>query len=147
MSTEITFLGLATLWSPTLKDSLALVDSLVTPLASEAPELIVACLYAWRLKASDSLGALLSAKANQWTLLVGGLPSLSYRGAGLLLALFSTQFLVGVLGTDADHRWTIIALSVVSGVLAVVRIARHVPTVRGPVRDGLITRCEDPADA
>jgi cation:H+ antiporter len=46
----------------------------VAPLASESPELIVACLYAWRLKASDSLGTLLSSKVNQWTLLVGGLP-------------------------------------------------------------------------
>ena len=46
----------------------------VAPLASESPELIVACLYAWRLKASDSLGTLLSSKVNQWTLLVGTIP-------------------------------------------------------------------------
>ena len=46
----------------------------VAPLASESPELIVACLYAWRLKAADSLGTLLSSKVNQWTLLVGSLP-------------------------------------------------------------------------
>jgi cation:H+ antiporter len=46
----------------------------LAPLASEAPELIVACLYAWRLKASDSLGTLLSSKVNQWTLLVGTIP-------------------------------------------------------------------------
>ena len=46
----------------------------VAPLASESPELLVACLYAWRLKASDGLGALLSSKVNQWTLLVGTIP-------------------------------------------------------------------------
>ncbi|MDN5863846.1 MAG: sodium:proton exchanger [Gammaproteobacteria bacterium] len=46
----------------------------VAPLASESPELVVACLYAWRLKADDSLGTLLSSKVNQWTLLVGSLP-------------------------------------------------------------------------
>jgi cation:H+ antiporter len=46
----------------------------VAPLASEAPELIVACLYASRLRASSSLGALLSSKVNQWTLLVGTIP-------------------------------------------------------------------------
>ncbi|GAA2686324.1 MULTISPECIES: sodium:proton exchanger [Actinosynnema] len=46
----------------------------VAPLASEAPELIVACLYAVRLAASESLGTLLSSKVNQWTLLVGTLP-------------------------------------------------------------------------
>ncbi|HEY0002688.1 MAG TPA: sodium:proton exchanger [Actinoplanes sp.] len=44
------------------------------PVASEAPELIVACLYAWRLRASQALGALLSSKVNQWTLLVGSIP-------------------------------------------------------------------------
>ncbi len=268
MSTEITFLGLATLWSLTLalKDSLTLLDSLVflgifagyawrltrmpahepdlmgvslyvgsrekrarrgwvsamfvfaglvillsaehfaeslvasgqelgvsefllvqwvAPLASESPELLVACLYAWRLKAGDSLGALLSAKVNQWTLLVGGLPivfalsagtldglpldteqrfellitaaqslfavailldrSLSFRGAGVLLGLFLAQFLVSVLGTDAANRWTIIALSIVYAALALVRIARHLPTVRGLVRDGLVTTYPDTA--
>lgn len=46
----------------------------VAPLASESPELIVACLYAVRLKASHSLGTLLSSKVNQWTLLVGTIP-------------------------------------------------------------------------
>jgi cation:H+ antiporter len=46
----------------------------VAPLASESPELLVACLYAWRLAASNSLGTLLSSKVNQWTLLVGTIP-------------------------------------------------------------------------
>jgi cation:H+ antiporter len=46
----------------------------VAPLASESPELIVACIYATRLKASHSLGTLLSSKVNQWTLLVGTIP-------------------------------------------------------------------------
>ena len=45
----------------------------LAPLASEAPELIVAGLFAWHLKSDDSLGTLLSAKVNQWTLLVGSL--------------------------------------------------------------------------
>ncbi|MEV4618509.1 sodium:proton exchanger [Asanoa sp. NPDC049573] len=46
----------------------------VAPLASEAPELLVAGLYAWRLHTSEALGALVSSKVNQWTLLVGTLP-------------------------------------------------------------------------
>ncbi len=46
----------------------------LAPLASESPELIVASIYAWRLKAADSFGTLLSSKVNQWTLLVGTLP-------------------------------------------------------------------------
>ena len=45
----------------------------LAPLSSEAPELIVATLLALRLRASDGLGMLLSAKVNQWTLLVGSL--------------------------------------------------------------------------
>ena len=48
--------------------------SLIAPLASEAPELLIAGMFAWRLNASDGLGALVSSKVNQWTLLVGTLP-------------------------------------------------------------------------
>jgi len=48
--------------------------SLIAPLASEAPELLVAGMFAWRLDASSGLGALVSSKVNQWTLLVGTLP-------------------------------------------------------------------------
>ncbi|WP_448639800.1 sodium/calcium exchanger protein [Geodermatophilus sp. URMC 63] len=66
----------------------------VAPLASEAPELIVACLYASRLRASDSLGTLLSSKVNQWTLLVGTVP--------LVFALSSTSF--SGLPLDAQQR-------------------------------------------
>lgn len=46
----------------------------VAPLASESPELIVACLFAWKLHASSALGTLISSKVNQWTLLVGTIP-------------------------------------------------------------------------
>lgn len=46
----------------------------IAPLASEAPELVVAVLFAWRLAARTGLGALISSKVNQWTLLVGTLP-------------------------------------------------------------------------
>ena len=46
----------------------------LAPLASEAPELLIAGLFAWRLNTNAALGALLSSKVNQWTLLVGSLP-------------------------------------------------------------------------
>jgi cation:H+ antiporter len=46
----------------------------LAPLASEAPELLVAGLYAWRLNTDAGLGTLVSSKVNQWTLLVGTLP-------------------------------------------------------------------------
>jgi cation:H+ antiporter len=47
---------------------------LVGPLASEAPEFIVALLFVLRHRASTALGALVSSKVNQWTLLVGAIP-------------------------------------------------------------------------
>lgn len=46
----------------------------LAPLASEAPELLVAGLYATRLNTNAGLGTLVSSKVNQWTLLVGTLP-------------------------------------------------------------------------
>ena len=46
----------------------------VAPLASEAPEFVVAILFAMKLRGSMGLGALVSSKVNQWTLLVGALP-------------------------------------------------------------------------
>jgi cation:H+ antiporter len=46
----------------------------VAPLASEAPEMLIAILFTLRLKAQAGLGTLISSKVNQWTLLVGTLP-------------------------------------------------------------------------
>lgn len=46
----------------------------VAPLASEFPEFLVAGLLAWRLRPDAALGALVSSKVNQWTLLIGCLP-------------------------------------------------------------------------
>lgn len=46
----------------------------LAPFASEAPELLIASLFAWRLAARTGIGALISSKVNQWTLLVGTLP-------------------------------------------------------------------------
>ena len=46
----------------------------VAPLASESPEFVIALLFAWRHRGALGLGALISSKVNQWTLLVGALP-------------------------------------------------------------------------
>ncbi len=59
----------------------------LAPLASEAPELLVAALYAWRLNTSSALGTLVSSKVNQWTLLVGTLPIVFAISAGELVGL------------------------------------------------------------
>jgi cation:H+ antiporter len=54
----------------------------LAPLASEAPEFIVALLFAWRGKGGAALGLLISAKVNQWTLLIGSLPVAYLLGGG-----------------------------------------------------------------
>lgn len=46
----------------------------LAPIASEAPEFIVAIMFALRGHASLALGSLISSKLNQWTLLVGMIP-------------------------------------------------------------------------
>jgi cation:H+ antiporter len=59
----------------------------LAPLASEAPELLVAGLYAWRLKTGEALTTLVSSKVNQWTLLVGTLPVVFAVASGSLHGL------------------------------------------------------------
>jgi cation:H+ antiporter len=46
----------------------------LAPLASEAPEFVVVVLLTLRGRADMGLGAFVSSKVNQWTLLVGGVP-------------------------------------------------------------------------
>ncbi len=59
----------------------------LAPLASEAPEFIIAAIWTWRGDAQAGLGALISSKVNQWTLLVGTIPlvySISLGAVGAL---------------------------------------------------------------
>ena len=53
----------------------------LAPLASESPEFIIAILFALRRNPGAGLGALVSSKVNQWTLLIGMLP-LAYAISG-----------------------------------------------------------------
>jgi cation:H+ antiporter len=83
----------------------------LAPLASEAPELLVAGLYAWRLNTNAGLGTLVSSKVNQWTLLVGtlpiafafasgslhGLPIIAEQREELLLTAAQSVFAVAIL--------------------------------------------------
>jgi cation:H+ antiporter len=64
----------------------------LAPLASESPEFIVAILFALRMQPGTSMGALLSSKVNQWTLLIGMLPVVYAVSAGHLD------------GMEMDHR-------------------------------------------
>jgi cation:H+ antiporter len=58
----------------------------LAPLASEAPEIVIACILTLKGDAQAGIGAVVSSKVNQWTLLVGTLPlvysvSLGHPGA------------------------------------------------------------------
>lgn len=64
----------------------------LAPLASESPEAIIALLFAFRGKGSTGIGALISSKINQWTLLVGAIPLVYAISRGGLFAM------------ELDHR-------------------------------------------
>jgi cation:H+ antiporter len=70
----------------------------LAPLASESPEFLIAILFAWKGRASVGIGALVSSKVNQWTLLVGAIPvafAISSGGwSGLPLDARQTEELV-----------------------------------------------------
>ena len=59
----------------------------VAPVASELPELVVSVLLAMKGKTTTAIGALVSSKVNQWTLLVGTLPVAYSLGKGSLAAM------------------------------------------------------------
>jgi cation:H+ antiporter len=54
----------------------------LAPLASEAPEFIIATIFAARGKGAAAIATLISAKVNQWTLLIGSLPVAYMLGGG-----------------------------------------------------------------
>jgi cation:H+ antiporter len=81
----------------------------LAPIASEAPEFTVAIMFALRGHAAVALGSLLSAKLNQWTLLVGMIPGVY----GLSSASFETPIPMG------DFQMNEILLTAAQSLLAV----------------------------
>ena len=63
----------------------------LAPLASESPEFIVAILFALKLQPGISMGALLSSKVNQWTLLIGMLPVVFMISGGSMAPMVMDQ--------------------------------------------------------
>ncbi len=87
-------------------DSYFLVQWLA-PLASEAPEFIIAAMFAVRGMGGAAIGTLIASKVNQWSLLVGSLPIAHFAGGGGLglpldgrqieeFTLTATQTILGV---------------------------------------------------
>jgi len=101
----------------------------LAPLASEAPEFIVATIFAARGKGTAAIATLISSKVNQWTLLIGSLPVAHLLGGGgssLTLdsrqieevLLTATQTLMGValilaLRFHRSSAWALLAMFVV----------------------------------
>lgn len=59
----------------------------LAPLASEAPEVVVVILFVLKGQATAGMGALISSKVNQWTLLVGTLPLVYSLSKGMATGL------------------------------------------------------------
>lgn len=109
-------------------DSYFLVQWLA-PLASEAPEFIVAVMFALRGMGAAAIATLIASKINQWSLLVGSLPIAHYLGGGGSelgldarqveeFVLTGTQTVMGVaiiIGLRF-HRWSAIALAAIFAV-------------------------------
>ena len=118
----------------------------LAPLASEAPEFIIATLFAARGKGTAAIAMLISSKVNQWTLLVGSLPvAYMFGGGGSVLALdgrqieevllTATQTMMGVALILAlrFHRytaWALLALFAVQFPITSTRPADPVRRVR-----------------
>jgi cation:H+ antiporter len=93
----------------------------LAPLASEAPEFLIAAVLAIRGKATAALGLLLSAKLNQWTLLVGSLPV-----AYIIGAVTETQTTTGMftLALPLDARQVLeVLLTAAQGLFGVAVLA------------------------
>jgi cation:H+ antiporter len=98
----------------------------LAPLASEAPEFIVALLFVWRGQAAAGMRTLVSSKVNQWTLLIATLPLVFSLGAGTLegmplvvrqqhelwLTAAQSLFAVVLISHFAIRRWEALALLV-----------------------------------
>jgi cation:H+ antiporter len=101
----------------------------LAPLASEAPEFIIATIFAARGKGTAAIAMLLSSKVNQWTLLIGSLPLAHLLGGGGFsleldsrqveeVLLTATQTLMGValilaLRFSRASAWALLGLFVV----------------------------------
>ena len=94
----------------------------VAPLASEAPEILLAVIFVLKGRGEDGIGILVSSKVNQWTLLVGTLPAAYNISAGSLD------------GLHMDNRQVIeVFLTAAQSLFAVVLILRHSLSVKGAI--------------
>lgn len=88
----------------------------LAPLASEAPEFIIAIIFATRGKGAFAIATLISSKVNQWTLLIGSLPvAFVLGGGGMSLQLDGRQI----------EEMVLTAMQTVMGVALVLGLRFH----------------------
>ena len=124
----------------------------LAPFASESPEAIIALLFAWKGKGSTGIGALISSKINQWTLLVGAIPLVYALSKGVLepmeldhrqkeeLLLTSAQSLFAAV-IISDFRfalWEALLLLVLFFAQWILPVALLLPGLNGSVSDETI---------
>lgn len=84
----------------------------VAPLASEAPEFIIAAMWTLRRHATMALSALISSKVNQWTLLIGTISLVYSISAGGIEPLeLDHQQRVEIFLTAAQSLFAVVLLS------------------------------------
>ena len=94
----------------------------IAPLASEAPEMLLASIFVLKGRGQDGIGILVSSKVNQWTLLVATLPAAYNISAGSLDGLMM------------DNRQVIeVFLTAAQSLFAVVLILKLSISVRGAI--------------
>ena len=83
----------------------------LAPLASEAPELIIAALWSLRGQPAAAMTALISSKVNQWTLLVGTIPAVySISGGAINAMVLDTRQQHEILLTAAQSAFAVVVL-------------------------------------
>jgi len=86
----------------------------LAPIASEAPEFIVAATWAMRGAAGSALNALISSKINQWTLLVGTIPLVFAISGGVIRPFMLDQL--------QDHELILTAAQSLFGLAVLVNL-------------------------
>ena len=83
----------------------------IAPLASEAPEMLLASIFVLKGRGQDGIGLLVSSKVNQWTLLVATLPAAYNISAGSLDGLLmNNQQVIEVLLTAGQSLFAVVLI-------------------------------------
>ncbi len=83
----------------------------IAPLASEAPEMLLASIFVLKGRGQDGIGILVSSKVNQWTLLVATLPAAYNISAGSLDGLLmNNQQVIEVLLTAGQSLFAVVLI-------------------------------------